>query len=172
MGTWLTSGKVKGGERRGLGPTFHMLCPRHNGALTPHCPEATRLRAPLTCPQYVFMENWRNLSLLIIKYPAYLRCQKKNQQNGMCTQRRLRSAWASAQSDQSSLSAWRKLGSLVPIERKAKTLIRLCRCPGWSESLLGTQSFCLSWGSSFICLSGTFSMGSLFLRYFHEFMQI
>ena len=28
-------------------------------------------------------------------------------------QRRLRSAWASAQSDQSSLSAWRKLGSLA-----------------------------------------------------------
>ena len=31
----------------------------------------------------------------------------------LCAQRRLRSAWASAQSDQSSLSAWRKLGSLA-----------------------------------------------------------
>ena len=31
----------------------------------------------------------------------------------MCAQRRLRSAWASAQSDQSSLSTWRKLGSLA-----------------------------------------------------------
>ena len=31
----------------------------------------------------------------------------------MCTQRRFRSAWASAQSDQSSLSVWRKLGSLA-----------------------------------------------------------
>ena len=50
----------------------------------------------------------------------------QNQQNGMCAQRRLRSAWASAQSDQSSL--WR--------------LIRLGGCPGWSESSLGTQSFC------------------------------
>ena len=37
----------------------------------------------------------------------------QNQQSGMCAQRRLRSAWASSQSDQSSLSAWRKLGSLV-----------------------------------------------------------
>ena len=37
----------------------------------------------------------------------------QNQQNGMCAQRRLRSAWASAQSDQSSLSVWRKLGSLA-----------------------------------------------------------
>ena len=34
----------------------------------------------------------------------------QNQQYGMCAQRRLRSAWASVQSDQSSLSAWRKLG--------------------------------------------------------------
>ena len=40
---------------------------------------------------------------------------------------------------ESSLSTWRK----VPIERTAKTLIRLGRCPGWSESLLGAQSFCL-----------------------------
>ena len=31
----------------------------------------------------------------------------------VCVQRRFRSAWASAQSDQSSLSAWRKLGSLA-----------------------------------------------------------
>ena len=30
-GTWLTSGKVKGGERRGLGPAFHMPCLRHDG---------------------------------------------------------------------------------------------------------------------------------------------
>ena len=27
MGTWLPSGKVKGSERRGLGPAFHMPCP-------------------------------------------------------------------------------------------------------------------------------------------------
>ena len=37
----------------------------------------------------------------------------QNQQNGMCAQRRLSSAWVSVQSDQSSLSAWRKLGSLA-----------------------------------------------------------
>ena len=36
---------------------------------------------------------------------------QQNQQNDLCTQQRLRSAWASTQSDQSSLSAWRKLGS-------------------------------------------------------------
>ena len=37
----------------------------------------------------------------------------QNQQNGMCAQRRLRSAWASAQSDQSLLSAWRNIDSLA-----------------------------------------------------------
>ena len=37
----------------------------------------------------------------------------QNQQNDMCAQRRLRSAWASAQSDQSSLIAWRKPGLLA-----------------------------------------------------------
>ena len=34
------------------------------------------------------------------------------------------------------------LGPYLPIERTAKTLIRLGRCPGWSESSLGAQSFC------------------------------
>ena len=44
---------------------------------------------------------------------------------------------------ESSLSAWRKLGSLVTIERTAKTLIRL----GGSGSSLGAQSLCfvMSW---------------------------
>ena len=37
----------------------------------------------------------------------------QNQKNGMCAQQRLRSAWASAQSDQSLLSVWRKLRSLA-----------------------------------------------------------
>ena len=37
----------------------------------------------------------------------------QNRQNGMCAQRRLRSAWASAQTDQSSLSALLHIGSLA-----------------------------------------------------------
>ena len=37
----------------------------------------------------------------------------QNQQNGMCSQRSLRSAWASALSGQCSLSAWRKVGSFA-----------------------------------------------------------
>ena len=46
-------------------------------------------------------------------YWRYLsRCMKKKKKM-TCAQRRLRSAWAYAQSDQSSLSAWRNLGSLA-----------------------------------------------------------
>ena len=46
---------------------------------------------------------------------------------------------------ESSLSAWRKLGSLAPMKRTAKTLIRLGGCPGWSESSLGAHSPCWFW---------------------------
>ena len=34
------------------------------------------------------------------------------------------------------------LGPKLPIQRRAKTLIRLGGCPGWSESSLGAQWFC------------------------------
>ena len=37
-GYLILNGKVKDGKRRGLGPAFHMPCPRHSGALTPCCP--------------------------------------------------------------------------------------------------------------------------------------
>ena len=60
-----------------------------------------------------------------------------------CVQRRFRSAWASAQSDQSHRCALNgKLRTQAFFMRTAKTLIRLGGCPGWSESSLGAQSFC------------------------------
>ena len=43
---------------------------------------------------------------------------------------------------ESSLSAWRKLGSLATHWSTAKTLTRLSGCPGWSESSLGAWSLC------------------------------
>ena len=43
----------------------------------------------------------------------HIRATTCQNQQWLCAQRRLRSAWACAQSDQSSLSAWRKLGSLA-----------------------------------------------------------
>ena len=49
----------------------------------------------------------------------------------LCAQRRLRSAWASAQSDQSLRCPHEeKLDPKLPIERTAKALIRLGGCPG------------------------------------------
>ena len=35
MCTWSTWGKVKGSKSRGLGPAYHMLWPRHDGANIP-----------------------------------------------------------------------------------------------------------------------------------------
>ena len=66
---------------------------------------------------------------------------RQNQQSGMCGQQRLRSAWASTQSDQSPYCLHEEsLGP--PIESTAKTLIRQGGCAGWSESSLGAKSFC------------------------------
>ena len=60
---------------------------------------------------------------------------------------------------ESSLSAWRKLGSLEPTECTAKTLIRLGGCPSWSESSLGAQSFCwFCHVEAHLCLTGNSSM--------------
>ena len=53
----------------------------------------------------------------------------------MCAQRRLRSAWASAQSDQSLRCPHEALSA-------QRRLIRLAGCPGWSESSLGAQPHC------------------------------
>ena len=50
----------------------------------------------------------------------------QNQQNGMCTQWRLRSAWASAQADLSlRCPPEESLGPYLPIQNTAKTLISL-----------------------------------------------
>ena len=62
----------------------------------------------------------------------------------LCAQRRLRSALASVESDQSLRCAHEE--SFCPelsTERTPKTLIRLGGCPGWYESSLDAQSFCL-----------------------------
>ena len=74
----------------------------------------------------------------------------------LCAHWRLRSAWASAQSDQSLDLSLRcalsgKLRSQAFFMRTVKTLIRLGGCPGWSESSLGAHAilFVLSWGGSY-----------------------
>ena len=67
-------------------------------------------------------------------------CARRNRQTDLGTQRKLRS---STQSDQSlPFRHEETLGPYIPNEHTTKTLIRLCRCAGWSESLLGHTSFC------------------------------
>ena len=57
----------------------------------------------------------------------------QNQQSDLCAQRRLWSAWAFAQSDQSLRCPHEEtLGPQLPIECTAKTLIRLGGWPGWT----------------------------------------
>ena len=59
----------------------------------------------------------------------------------LCTKRRHRSAWTSAQSDQSlRCPPEESLGPKLPIKRTAKT-DQTGRMPSWSESSLGAQSF-------------------------------
>ena len=62
--------------------------------------------------------------------------------NWVCAQRRFRSAWASAQSDESLRCPHEKPWVLSYPLSAQRRLIRLGGCPGWSESLLGAQSFC------------------------------
>ena len=58
----------------------------------------------------------------------------------LCIQQRLRSPWTSSQSDRSLRCALDgKLRILGFFTRTAKTLIQMGRCPGWSESSLGTH---------------------------------
>ena len=55
-----------------------------------------------------------------------------------CVQQRLKSAFASLQSDQSTLHSYKETLHLwLPKIHLKKILIRLCKCAGWSESLLG-----------------------------------
>ena len=68
----------------------------------------------------------------------------QNQQNVLCAQRRLRSTWASAQSDQSLRCPHEEtMGPQLPIERTAKTLIRP------SLPWVHIHLLVLSWGGSF-----------------------
>ena len=76
----------------------------------------------------------------------------QNQQNDMCVQRRLRTAWASAQSDQSMhCPPEAKLVPKLPIERTAKTLIRLGGRRLWSDWADAQADLSLRWAQSSFC---------------------
>ena len=79
----------------------------------------------------------------------------------MCAQQSLRSAWASAQSDQSSLSAWRKLGSLATHWAHSEDFDQTGRMPRliWVFAGGAHASFVTRWPirhfvAGFACMNG------------------
>ena len=74
---------------------------------------------------------------------------RQNQQNCMCALRRLRSAWASALSDQSSLSAWRKLESLAAHRAHREDSDQPARLIGVFAGRTVIM-LVLSWGGSYV----------------------
>ena len=84
---------------------------------------------------------WNSICIFRVHYIFTWATSWQNQQNDMCVQWRLRSAWASTQSDQSSLSAWRKLGSLATHWAHSEDSDLTGRMPRLMSSL-GARSFC------------------------------
>ena len=86
---------------------------------------------PRSCPTNISIVQL--YTLIVLFEPLHAKVNKMT-----CVPSEDRSAWAYAQSDQSSLSAWRSLlGLWLSLEctATAKTLIRLGGCLGWSSSL-------------------------------------
>ena len=79
-------------------------------------------------------------------------CVSSEDPDGMWFQRRPRSAWASAQSDQSLRCPDDKAWVLSYPLSAQRRLIRLSGCPGWSKSSLGAHAtlLVLSWGGSYL----------------------
>ena len=69
-------------------------------------------RTSIPCPLYVCL-NFGSLSWTTLFLWQKMTHDTTKPTKWLCAQRRLRSAWASAQSDQSSMSTWRKLGCLA-----------------------------------------------------------
>ena len=140
----------------------HMKAPTHNDKLQ-QGNRLFRMTKKTLLREFPFPTWMTKTFLKEFPFPTYWMCKYlfkvvdrmstswQNQQNSMCAQRRLRSAWAFAQSDQSLRCPHEeRLGPSLPIERIANTLIRLGGCPGWSESSLGAHAILLvlSWGGS------------------------
>ena len=95
---------------------------------------------------------------IIVNYGPFTLCLKwshinikiwaascENQQNGMCAQQRLRSAWHLPSLIRVFTVGVKKPWVLsYPLSAQWR-LIRLGGCPGWSESSLGAHSFCWFW---------------------------
>ena len=110
------------------------------------------------------MEKWRKLLFYYYQIPT-LSGPPDDKTNKMSVRP------AKTQSDQSlRCPPEESLGTKLPFERTAKTLIRLGGCPGWSESSLDAHAtlLVLSWDGSSVALSSdtdttTLSLGVLVL---------
>ena len=104
-------------------------------------------------------QNWCHLVLfpmLTFESPPW-----QNQRNGTCAQRRLRSAWVSAQSHQSLRCALTgSIRTQAFFMRTAETLMRLRGGPGWLESWLDAHAILL-WGSSFMFTTKTIPLNCI-----------
>ena len=92
--------------------------------------------------------HWYTHKQLLLYDPRHDKTNKMT----VLAQRRLRSAWASAQFDQSlRCPPEESLGPNLHIKRTKKALARLGGCQGWSESSLGAHAILLvlSWGGSY-----------------------
>ena len=74
--------------------------------------------------------------------PSCMSRDTTNPTKWACAQRKLRSAWASAKSDQSLRCPMKKAWVLSYPLSTQRSLIRLGGCPGGSESSPGAHSFC------------------------------
>ena len=96
-----------------------------------------------TCNRVTFIQAYPNKLYKKTYHTCHMSRDMTKPTKWVCAQRRLRSVWASAQSDQSlHCQHEESLGPKLPIKRTAKTLIRMGGCPGWSESSLSAQSLC------------------------------
>ena len=95
-------------------------------------------------PQHkFFMEKYGKLSLNYHQILNIWAAAWQNQQNDLCAQLRLRSAWASAQFDQSLRCPHEEtLDPQLPIEHKVKTLIRRADAQADLSLRWAHMSFC------------------------------
>ena len=69
--------------------------------------------------KHYFMAKWRKAHHRLGTSSNMWAAAWQNQQNDLCAERRRRSAWTFAQSDQSSLSAWRTLRFNYPLSTQS-----------------------------------------------------
>ena len=119
-------------------PDFPDTRPLQHNAIRQEITSLSRKGAATFCILLSLHVNHSGCSLQPVRNENKMSRDMTKPTKWLCAQRRLRSAWASAQSDQSLRCPHEEsLGPQLPIKRTANNLIRLGECSGWSESSLG-----------------------------------